>query len=77
MGSAVEGHKKSLELIKPQEVFAEGTQGKQELPGVPGPCVVWERPRVHLSHVVAAVLWQGAVVLVSQRHMKLSGSSTG
>lgn len=40
MGSALKGHQKSLELTKPQQVFAEGTQGNQELPGVPGPSVV-------------------------------------
>lgn len=56
MGSALKGHQKSLELTKLQQVFAEGTQGNQELPGVPGPSVVWEPPWVRLSHVAAAVL---------------------
>lgn len=50
MDSALRGHQKSLELAKAQEVFAEGTQGSQELPGVP------REPPLVLSHTVVAVL---------------------
>lgn len=71
MGSALKGHKKSH---KPQEVFAEGPQGNQELPGVPS-------PSVGASPGVCPTLWplcfDKEQLSVPQRQVKLSDGSAG
>lgn len=61
MGSALKGHQKSLGLTKAQEVFAEGTQGHQELSCGSLPCV--SVPRCGLCAVP-----RSSFVPVSQRH---------